>query len=645
MHYHSLHIAVFVFAVFGTLVVNAQSPRQSLAEIDNYEPGPDSKPQPGVPEGKTFSFKFETSKVFPGTSRTITVYVPAQYKGDKPACVYVGLDALGFGVPVVFDNLIHKGEMPVTIAIGVSPGTVASMNEKENPRFNRSLEFDSLNDSLARCITEEIFPEIEKLKTPDGLPIRLSTDPNDRCAGGGSTGGIAAFTLAWERPDLFRRVFSAIGTFVGMRGGDAYPVLVRKTEPKPLRIFQQDGENDQWGGGPEVGDWWMSNQTLERALEFAGYEHQHIWGTGTHSGRHATAIFPDAMRFLWRDWPKPLKAGESQNTFLKAILEPGEGWKLAKVEQGSLWDTLAANPQGEIFFNGGEASELFKIGLDGKVYAATAREGKVTRMEFDSHGKRIATDESKGTEKTHHLTLLTKMAFGADGTCFIQRVSAIANYSIDRLLNASKRSRELPDASKAAPLSFVELGPSPSSFAITNTGSIYGVDSHGDSRSGSRLWLIRPHGDKIEIGSIPNGASGIALSPDGLWLAVMFRDSHWGYICKIKADGTVENPQRFYWLHVPVDSGTPDTGNICFDRDGRLYVATNMGIQVLDRNGRVRAILPIPGNQAVSNVCFGGENFDTLYVISRGKLYQRKMHVSGAPPFHAPIKLPPSSAG
>ncbi len=645
MHYHPLHIAVFVFSVFGAIIVSAQSPRQSLAEIDNYEPGPDSKPQPGVPKGKTFSFKFETSKVFPGTSRTITVYVPAQYKGDKPACVYVGLDALGFGVPVVFDNLIHKGEMPVTIAIGVSPGTVASMNEKENPRFNRSLEFDSLNDSLARCIVEEIFPEIEKLKTPDGLPIKLSNDPNDRCAGGGSTGGIAAFTLAWERPDLFRRVFSAIGTFVGMRGGDGYPVLVRKTEPKPLRIFQQDGENDQWGGGPEVGDWWMSNQTLERALEFAGYEHQHIWGSGSHSGKHATAIFPDAMRFLWKDWPKPLKAGESQNPFLKAILEKGEGWKLAKVEQGSLWGTLAANPQGEIFFNGGEACELFKIGLEGKVYEATASEGKVTKVDFDSHGKRITTAESKDTEKTHHLTMLKEVAFGANGTCFIQRVSTINNYSIDLTMNASKRSAELPDAARSSPLSAVELDFKADSFAVTNTGAIYGVDSEDGARPAGSLWLIKPQGDKIELDYIRHGPSGIALSPDGLWLAVMFRKYHWGYNYKIKPDGTVENGQRFYWLHVPDYSGTPDAGSICFDRDGRLYVATNMGVQVLDRNGRVRAILPVPGNHAINNVCFGGANFDTLYVISRGKLYQRKMHVSGAPPFHVPIKLPPGSAG
>ncbi len=141
--------------ISGMAKVHAQAPVSPPAGIDNYEAGPDSKPQSGVPKGKTFSFEFAGSRIYPGTSRTITVYVPAQYTGDKPACVYVGLDALSFGVPVVFDNLIHQGAMPVTIAVGVSSGWVASANGAEDPRFNRSFEFDGLNDSLARCVSRE----------------------------------------------------------------------------------------------------------------------------------------------------------------------------------------------------------------------------------------------------------------------------------------------------------------------------------------------------------------------------------------------------------------------------------------------------------------------------------------------------------
>ena len=170
--------------VCGEAKLNAQSTASPPGGIDNYEPGPDSKPQRGVPMGNTISFEFEGSRIYPGTRREITVYVPAQYKGDKPACLYVGLDAPRLRPPVVFDNLIHKREMPVTIAVGISSGVVVSANESQNPRFNRSFEFDSLNDSLARCITEEILPEVEKHQTPDGRPIRLSRNPNDQCAGG-----------------------------------------------------------------------------------------------------------------------------------------------------------------------------------------------------------------------------------------------------------------------------------------------------------------------------------------------------------------------------------------------------------------------------------------------------------------------------
>ena len=559
--------------IFYTVAGSAQSPKPPQADINNYEPGPDSKPQPDVPKGKTFSFTFADSKIFPGTSRGVTVYVPAQYKGDKPACVYVGLDSLGFNVPVVFDNLINRGEMPVTIAIGVSPGTVASVNGKEDPRFNRSFEFDGLNDSLARCIVEEIFPEVEKRQTPDGLPIKLSRDPNDRCAGGASTGGIAAFTLAWERPDYFRRVFSAIGTFVGMRGGDRYPVLVRKTDPKPIRVFQQDGENDQWMGGPEVGDWWMGNQTLDRALEFAGYDHRHVWGTGSHSGKHADAIFPDAMRYLWKDWPQPVRAqtAKIQNVVLKAILDPEADWRIVSGAGGGC-DQLAVNPQGEVFFHE-DAKRTRKLGADGRISDAPA----------------LPADQP--------------FAFSADGH------------------------------GVTAP------GVRATCLAVTSDGRLYATEAET-----GRAWLIKPDGTKTLLDEGLQQPAGIALSPDGLWLAVMERRSHWGYSYRVKPDGTVELKQRFYWAHVPDWADDSGAGSMCMDRDGRPYVATRMGVQVFDRNGRSRAILPLPAGEATS-VCFGGAAFDTLFATSGGRLYQRKMKAVGAPAFAAPIKLPPWGGG
>jgi sugar lactone lactonase YvrE/enterochelin esterase-like enzyme len=565
-------IVLSVAAAFAC--VGASAAANLLPSNDNYEVGPDSKPQPGVPKGKTFSFEFAGSKIYPGTSRSVTVYVPAQYTGDKPACVYVGLDDLGFGVPIVFDNLIHKREMPVTIAVGVASGTVAAAIEKEDPRFNRSVEFDSLNDSLARCIVEEILPEVERRLTPDGLPIKLSRDPSDRCAGGGSTGGIGAFTLAWERPDLFRRVFSAIGTFVGMRGGDRYPVLVRKTEPKPIRVFMQDGSNDEWMGGPEVGDWWMGNQTLQRALEFSGYEEAHVWGTGPHSGRHAAAIFPDAMRFLWKDWPKPVLAqtAKTQNVVLQAILDPEATWQIVS-DAGAACDHLAVNPQGEIFSHDTAEKRTRKLGTDGRISDEPAiAEGKA--FAFAADGRVVTVD-------------------GINATCMM----------------------------------------------ATSNGNVYATDADA-----GKAWLIRADGTKTLLDEGLKHPTGIALSPDGLWLTVMESCTHWGYSYSVKPDGTVELKQQFYWAHVPDSADDSGAGSMCMDRDGRPYVATHMGVQVFDRNGRSRGILTMPAGEATS-VCFGGAKFDTLFVISGGKLYQRHMKTVGRPPFSAPIKLPAWGAG
>ncbi len=563
------------FMAFGSLMVGAGrlAAQTPPAGLDDYVPGPDSMPQEGVPQGKTFSFPFEDSKGFPGTVRTITVYVPAQYTGEKPACVYVGLDALGYRAPVVFDNLIHQGDMPVTIAIGISPGEVLSRNGEENPRHNRSFEFDGLNGSLARFVTDEIFPAVEKQQTPDGLPIRLSRDPNDHCAGGGSTGGIAAFTLAWERPDLFRRVFSSVGTFVGMRGGDRYPVLVRKTEPKPVRVYQQDGENDQWMGGPEVGDWWMSNQTLERALAFAGYDHQFAWGTGAHNGKHATAIFPEAMRFLWKDWPEPVRANTAgtQNVFLKAILDLESHWELVK-EAGEDCGHLVVNPQGEIFIQSREENAVRKLGVDGTVEIATGvPSGRA--FAYSAEGKVVTVDGE-----------------GLDLSC----------------------------------------------LAVTSGGAVYATDAEA-----GKVWFVASDGTKTLLDEGLMSPTGIGLSPDGLWLAVMEREAHWGYSYRVKADGSVELKQRFYWMHEPDWASGSGAGNLCWDREGRLYVATHLGVQVLDRNGRSRAILPVtPAHNGAESVCFGGENFDTLFAVCEGRLYRRHLKAIGAPAFLPPIKLP-----
>jgi enterochelin esterase-like enzyme len=270
--------------------------------FDDYKPGPDSQPQ-DVPHGEVKKAVFENSKIFPGTVRDYWVYVPKQYDAAKPACLMLFFDGGGavkpdgqFRVPVVFDNLIAKKEMPVTIAVFVNPGSIKAAQPGAKDLSNRSYEYDSMGGLNARFVLEEFLPEATK-------GLNITQDPAGRAVWGISSGGIAAFTVAWEKPDAFRKVASDIGSFTNIRGGYAYPALIRKSKdaPKPLRVFLQDGANDL---NNLHGDWPLSSQDMAAALKFAGYDYQFVFGDGGHSGRQGGAIFPDTMRWLWRDWSK-----------------------------------------------------------------------------------------------------------------------------------------------------------------------------------------------------------------------------------------------------------------------------------------------------------------------------------------------------
>ena len=269
-------------------------------------------------KGLIIKGEFSDSKIYPETRREWQVYVPVQYDGVTPACLLVGLDGILFNATTVLDNLIASGEMPVTIGVFVQPG-VSYDADGSVLRYNRSNEFDRTDGTFARFLEEEILPMVEKLVTDDGRPVRISHNPDDRAITGASSSGIAAFSAAWHRPDLFHRVYSSVGTYVAMRGGNDYPALVRKYEPKPLRIFLQDGLKDAWN--PLFGEWWEQNLLMESALDFAGYEEIAHWDRGGHSIWHGTKMFPDAMRWLWKGWPTPVKAGKSRNDMLQSLLD------------------------------------------------------------------------------------------------------------------------------------------------------------------------------------------------------------------------------------------------------------------------------------------------------------------------------------
>lgn len=270
-----------------------------------YPLGPDSQRKEGVPKGTVTKHTWK-SQIYPGTIREYYLYVPSQYQkdGSEKAAVMVFQDGHAYvdekgqvRVPTVFDNLIADGSMPVTIAIFVNPGWFAdnldAPQKWKAPKgvgSNRSVEYDTLSPTYAEFIEKEILTEV-------GKEYRLTDDPEMRAICGMSSGGICAFTVAWERPDLFRKVLSHIGSFTNIRGGHVYPALIRKTEQKPLRVFLQDGSHDLDNAH---GNWPLANQQMAAALKFAGYDYRFVFGAGAHNGNHGGAILPDSLRWLWR---------------------------------------------------------------------------------------------------------------------------------------------------------------------------------------------------------------------------------------------------------------------------------------------------------------------------------------------------------
>jgi enterochelin esterase-like enzyme len=283
-------------------VVAVAALSQDARVPDTYLPGTDSQPRAGVPKGRVEGPLVWKSTIFVDTVRQYWIYVPAQYDPQKPAALMVFQDGhqyvapdREYKVPIVFDNLIASHEMPVTIGVFVNPGHAGDALP-ENPwrASNRSNEYDGLGDQYARFLIDELLPDVAK-RYP------YSADPVAHAIAGASSGGICAFTAAWERPDAFRKVVSHIGSFTNIRGGYVYPTLIRQSAVKPLRIFLQDGSNDL---DNRYGNWPLANQEMAAALKFRGYDYRFEFGDGAHTHKHGGALLPDTLRWLWRDFPK-----------------------------------------------------------------------------------------------------------------------------------------------------------------------------------------------------------------------------------------------------------------------------------------------------------------------------------------------------
>jgi sugar lactone lactonase YvrE len=368
-----------------------------------------------------------------------------------------------------------------------------------------------------------------------------------------------------------------------------YSTLIRKFEPKPIRVFLQDGSADQNIYG---GDWWMANQEMERALTFAGYEVDHAWGEGGHNGQHATRIFPDAVRWLWKDWPAPVKAGAGSQP-LQQILIPGEGWELVG-EGYRFTEGPAANTKGEVFFNDIPNSKTYKIAPDGKV------------SPFLSD-----TRSANG------------QAFGPDG-----RLYAVATGAEQVVAHDGQ--------GKSA---VIAEGIRGNDLVVLHDGSLY-VTNPGAGNEPSKVWYISPSGQKRIVDTGLKFSNGVTVSPDQTLLYVAESRSRWVYSYQIQPGGELLFKQKYDHLHVPDTADDAGADGLRVDRDGRLYVASRMGIQVCDQAGRVNCIIPTP-NSRVANLCFGGADFDTIYATCGDRVYKRKVKVKGANAFQAPFKPAP----
>ena len=536
-----------------------------------------------APRGELLELTLESSTHFPGPPHRYRVYVPAQYRPDVPAALFLALEVQPSEATAAMDDLIARKQMPVAIGLFLTADA-----------DRRSLMLDSPGDAFVRFLMEELLPDLEKRQSGDGRPIRLSPRGNDRAIGGIDSGAVAAFTAGWERPADFPRVWASTGPFTAVRGADRYPSLLRRFEPRPFRLFLGAGR-EQVGDGDVWGDRLPANQALHRALVYAGHDVQAVLGAPDAGQR---SIMTKALRWLWRRWPAPIVAGRSRNPVLEDILIPGpEGdWQLVG-EGYKFVEGPTANARGELFFNDIPAAKTYKVGLDGQVAVHIADSQKANGQAFGPDGRLYAITGGPGKV----------MAYDPQGgaTVFAQGFSG-------------------------------------NDLVVAHNGNLY-VTSPPDGRNPTRpseVVLVRPDGKHQVVDSGLRYANGVTLSRDQKVLFVDDHRSRWVYRYEILPDGTLAHKRRFCALVVPETADDTSADGMKVDRQGRLFVATRTGLlQVCDREGRVVAIIPTP-NRRISNVAFGGPKFDILYVTAGDRVWRRRLGTQGANAWAPPLPAP-----
>jgi gluconolactonase len=612
-----------------------QAPLSGLPPVD-YSLGLESQPQPGVPKGRVTEHTLAPGKYFPGTPHRYQLYVPSQYTASRPAPFMIFLDGSGYAgdgvrVPVVFDNLIAKGDLPPMIAIFLDPGVMPALSPDAQNRYERIFEYDSLTPRFANFLIDELIPEVART-------YNLSKDPNDHGIAGLSTGAVGSFVAAWNRPDQFRRVMTWIGSFGNFRGADRLPGLIRRTEPRPIRVFMQSGRQDL---NNYAGSWYLENPRMAAALEFAGNDVKIELGEEDHNSRHGAFILPDTLRWLWRGYPQPIAVGEpppgaGRGIFAQLVPRrelvpapanparqggggrgaarqgapgaPGRGAPAfgrgggprgavyALISPDKLWEQVGDTYKS----TAGPASDK-----DGNVFFADPASNRIYKS--DAGAKVTLFKENTGGARA--------LRVGADGRLYGTQPGArrIVSYG---LAPAAKDEKVVAQNVQANDL------------ALTKAGGIYFVDT-----AQKTVGYLDPKGQRrlVYNGGEIMSPTALTLTPDQAMLLVGDGMDRYQWSFQIAPDGSLINGEPFQRLEMPEEGLFSGVAGLTIDSIGYLWATSAMGIQVCEQPGRCTNILNKPefNRTPISDIAFGGPDRTWLYVTQGGKLFRRQTKRAG----------------
>ena len=575
-----------------------QQPSESQADQKQstppWQPHADAVLSDAVPHGVVEQMPVWESKIFANTIRGWSIYIPAQINKDQPAALMIFQDGQSFSnpkgrwrVPIVLDNLIARGELPPTVAVFINPGHDKSRPKPQSGKFsNRGFEYDSLGDRYARFLLEEIIPEVEKRVT-------ISKEPAMRAICGSSSGGICAFNAAWERPDAFRKVLINVGSFTNLRGGNVYPSLVRKTEPKPLRVYMADTSGDVDNA---FGSWPWSNRLMASSLQYMGYDIRFDWAEGYgHNSDYCSARFPDAVRWLWRNeshQPAIDTKGDLKGDMtLLRLLVPGESWQVVAENLGFA-DAPCSDAQGNFYFSDMKAPAVVKVSAADGSRTEIVKE-PVSGLKFGPDGLLVGCQGAQNRVISIHPTsgevkvvatnvTPNDLAVTSDGTIYITETKT------QRLLRISIKTGEV---------AVVDTGITrPNGIALSNDQGTLAVSDSG----GEHAWMFRVNADGALDAKMPSMSLRLAIDPKG----------------------------EFKFNEAPPYQAASRGDGMAVDKAGRYYITSAVGVQIFDPTGRLCGVLPKPKEALPLTSCtLAGSNHDYLYITNGDTIYRRKLVV------------------